>query len=67
MSAMKKTLSGFLLLAGLSLGGCVVRERTVVARPVPCRHAVWVEGRYGARGYWHPGHWRCGRRVVVVD
>jgi hypothetical protein len=52
----------------LVLGGCVVEERTVVARPgPPCRSAVWVEGHYGPRGRWHHGHWRCPGVVEVVE
>jgi hypothetical protein len=64
---MRKNIPGSSSLASLCLAGCIVRERTVVARPAPCRHAVWVDGHYGVRGYWHPGYCRCGRRVVVGD
>ena len=46
------------VLAAVAFSGCVVEERTS-ARPAPCRGAVWVEGHYGPRGAWHPGHWRC--------
>ncbi len=53
-------------LATLTLAGCIVEERP--ARPAPqCRGAVWVEGHYGPRGAWHPGHWRCGGVVEVVE
>lgn len=57
----------FLIGIGLAVGGCVAEERVVVARPARCRNAVWVAGGYGPRGRWHPGHWRCGRRVIVVE
>ncbi len=29
------------------------------ARPGHCPGGYWVEGHYGPRGRWHPGHWRC--------
>jgi hypothetical protein len=52
----------------VSLLGCVVEERTVVARPAPpCPGAVWVVGHYGPRGRWHPGHWRCRGVVEIVE
>jgi hypothetical protein len=55
------------VLAAAALSGCVVEERTY-ARPAPrCREAVWVEGHYGPRGGWHPGHWRCPGVVEVVE
>lgn len=57
----------FLLGLVLSVGGCVVHERAVVARPVRCRDAVWVASGYGPRGRWHPGRWRCGGRVIIVE
>jgi hypothetical protein len=54
------------VLVALSLSGCIVEERT--AAPAPrCRGAVWVEGHYGPRGAWHPGHWRCPGVVEVVE
>jgi len=55
------------LLVAALLTGCV-EERPVVVRPAPpCRGAAWIEGHYGPRGRWHPGHWRCPRRVEVVE
>ncbi len=55
------------VLAVSALAGCIVEERTA-ARPAPaCRGAVWVEGHYGPRGAWHPGHWRCPGVVEVVE
>ena len=29
------------------------------ARPV-CAYRVWIPGRVGFWGRYHPGHWRCG-------
>ncbi len=61
-------LSAFLLVGvGLGVSGCVVHERAAVARPGRCRDAVWVAGGYGPRGRWHPGRWRCGGRVIIVE
>jgi hypothetical protein len=64
------------MLAGLlfassagAISGCVVRERTVAARPGPgrCPGGYWVEGRYGRAGHWHPGHWRCPGVVERIE
>ena len=55
-----------ILTAG-ALSGCVVEERTYAAPAPRCRGAVWVEGHYGPRGAWHPGHWRCPGVVEVVE
>ena len=66
MSVLRRALS--LSAMALVLSGCVVRERVVVARPAPpCPGAVWMEGHYGPRGRWHPGHWRCTGVVEVVE
>jgi hypothetical protein len=46
--------------------GCVVREQHVATGP-RCRGAVWIDGHYGPRGYWHPGHWRCPGVVERID
>lgn len=55
-------------IVALSLAGCVVEERVVVARPArPCPAGAWIEGHYGLRGRWHPGHWRCPNVVEVVE
>jgi len=54
-------------LVAVSLCGCVVEERGYGRPPPPCRGAFWVEGHYGPRGYWHPGHWRCPGVVEVVE
>lgn len=70
--------SGARLMAGLALlvalpalgaSGCVVRERRVAAypQPAPCRGGAWIEGHYGRRGRWHPGHWRCPGVVERVE
>ena len=53
------------VLAAVAFSGCVVEERTSV-RPA-CAGAVWVEGHYGHRGAWHPGHWRCPGVVEVIE
>lgn len=54
------------VLTAAAFSGCVVEERGY-ARPAPCRGAAWVEGHYGPRGAWHPGHWRCPGVVEVVE
>jgi hypothetical protein len=55
------------VLAVAAFSGCVVEERSDV-RPAPrCRGAAWVDGHYGPRGAWHPGHWRCPGVVEVVE
>jgi hypothetical protein len=54
-----------LLLSLTVLSACVVREERV-ARPGACPDGVWIEGHYGPRGRWHPGHWRCpGHREII--
>jgi hypothetical protein len=51
-----------------TIAGCVVEERAVVERPRrPCPAGAWVEGHYGPRGRWHPGHWRCPGVIEVVE
>ena len=50
----------------LTLSGCVVEDRTAVRR-APCPGGWWVEGHYGPRGRWHPGHWRCPGVVEVIE
>jgi hypothetical protein len=52
---------------GSGLSGCVVRERTVAARPGACPGGVWIEGHYGPRGRWHPAHWRCPGVVERIE
>jgi hypothetical protein len=54
-------------LLALTLAGCVVEERGYARPPPPCHGAFWVEGHYGPRGVWHPGHWRCPGMVEVVE
>lgn len=53
-------------LLATSLSACVVREERV-ARPGYCAGGIWVEGHYGPRGRWHPGHWRCPGVVERVE
>jgi hypothetical protein len=61
-------LAGLLFLSvGTGLSGCVVRERTVAARPGTCPGGYWIEGHYGPRGRWHPGHWRCPGVVERIE
>ena len=67
---MKRSMIALVALATIGLSGCVVHEREVVRAPPRCPGGVWVEGHYGPRGAWHPGHWRCPgvveEEVVVV-
>jgi hypothetical protein len=67
---MKRSMIALAALATIALSGCVVHEREVVRAPPRCPGGVWIEGHYGPRGYWHPGHWRCPgvveEEVVVV-
>ena len=50
-------------LLALAQSSCVVRE----TRRGPCPEAVWIEGHYGPRGRWHPGHWRCPARPEPIE
>ena len=52
---------------GIVTPACVVRE-TRVARH-DCAGGVWIDGHYGPRGRWHPGHWRCpgGYERIEID
>jgi hypothetical protein len=56
-----------LIALGVAPLACVSEERVVVRSGAPCVGGVWVEGHYGPRGGWHPGHWRCPAVVEVVD
>jgi hypothetical protein len=53
----------FVFLMASLQAGCLVRER----RGTACRGGVFVEGHYGPRGRWHPGHWRCPGQPVIVE
>jgi hypothetical protein len=65
MSVLRTALSFTVLaLAVLSLSGCVVESNV---RRAPCPGGWWVEGHYGPRGRWHPGHWRCPGAIEVVE
>jgi hypothetical protein len=56
------------LVAGsIAVLGCVVEDRTAVNRPAGCAGGRWIEGHYGPRGRWHPGHWRCPGVVEAVE
>jgi hypothetical protein len=46
---------GLCLALGTIGAGCYVGP----AHPCHCPGGYWVEGHYGPRGRWHPGHWRC--------
>jgi len=67
---MKHSMIALAALVTIVFSGCVVHEREVVRAPARCPGGVWIEGHYGPRGYWHPGHWRCPgvveEEVVVV-
>ena len=57
-----------ILFLGMTVSGCVVRERRVVtARPGGCPGGVWIEGHRGPRGGWHHGHWRCPGMVERIE
>jgi hypothetical protein len=58
-----------LTLGGAASSGCMVRERTVARTgPGGCPGGgVFIEGHYGPRGRWHPGHWRCHGVVERVE
>jgi hypothetical protein len=54
-----------------TLGACTPRREVVVVREArperPCPGGVWIAGHNGARGRWHPGHWRCEGVVERVE
>jgi hypothetical protein len=52
---------GLMLALGTAGAGCYVR-----ATPGHCPGGYWIEGHYGPRGRWHPGHWRCPG-VIEID
>jgi hypothetical protein len=64
MSALKK--AGAVLLLLFPITACTVHTVVVERRP-PCAGGVWIEGHYGPRGRWHPGHWRCPGVIEVVE
>ena len=47
----------------LSLGGCYAEAE---GPPPRCAEAVWVRGHHDRYGDWHPGHYRCRERRVLV-
>lgn len=50
------------------LAGCYVEVRPHAYRhPSPCPGGIWVEGHYGMWHRWHPGHWRCGEREIIIE
>jgi len=57
-----------IVLLAVLLSGCYVEERPY-RRPLraPCPGGVWIEGHYGAWHRWHPGHWRCGEREIIIE
>lgn len=61
---MKKAMLVLVLLAG-----CYVEERPrpYYRRPAPCAGGIWVAGHYGVWHRWHPGHWRCGEREIIIE
>ncbi len=50
---------------GISAASCVVRETRVAHHG--CAGGVWIDGHYGPRGRWHPGHWRCPGVVERIE
>jgi hypothetical protein len=58
-----------MLTAGGAGAGCVVREQRVARPGYPhgCAGGVFVEGHYGPRGRWHPGHWRCPGVIERIE
>jgi len=65
---MRLILAGLLFLsAATGLSSCVVRERAVATGPGRCPGGAWIEGHYGPRGRWHPGHWRCPGVVERIE
>jgi hypothetical protein len=56
-------------LSAVGSSGCVVRERRYANYPPAggCRGGYWIEGHYGPRGRWHPGHWRCPGVVERIE
>ena len=55
------------VLGGLSAGCYVSEERVATAGPRHCPGGYWVQGHYGPRGRWHPGHWRCPGVVERIE
>jgi len=64
MHALKMAALALLLI--VSVVGCTVHT-VVVERHPPCPGGVWIDGHYGPRGRWHPGHWRCPGVIEVVE
>ena len=67
---MKNLLTIAILFSGIVLllilgSGCVVRTYSTGVYP-HCQE-VWIYPHYDARGYWHPGHWRCRDVVEFVE
>lgn len=54
--AMRRMFAVFALVFAL---GTVGAGCYVAPGPGHCPGGYWVEGHYGPRGRWHPGHWRC--------
>jgi hypothetical protein len=64
MHALKMAALALLLI--VPVVGCTVHT-VVVERHPPCPGGVWIDGHYGPRGRWHPGHWRCPGVIEVVE
>lgn len=65
MNAWKLTALGILSIGAIA--GCSSERTVIVRNGPPCVGGVWIEGHYGPRGYWRPGHWRCPGVVEVVQ
>ncbi len=64
---LRRRLVGLLSMLGLAVTLGTAAEGCYVgpAHPGHCPGGYWVEGHYGPRGRWHPGHWRCPGVVEV--
>ena len=57
---LRHRLAGILPILGLAIAlGTLAEGCYVGPAPGHCPGGYWIEGHYGPRGRWHPGHWRC--------
>jgi hypothetical protein len=63
---LRRRLVGLLSMLGLAIAlGAAAQGCYVGPAPGHCPGGYWVEGHYGPRGRWHPGHWRCPGVVEI--